>query len=117
MERDFHSLNSKRAGVVDEAALSLKEAGLAAGWGKVLSNPGRVRMLSLITKAGAGGICPSDLSTLTGIEVSVVSHHLKQLKAQGLVRDHRRDKIASYMPTPNGKTLTRVAEMFAGKAK
>jgi ArsR family transcriptional regulator, arsenate/arsenite/antimonite-responsive transcriptional repressor len=91
----------------DDAVLDL------AAVGKALSDPIRLRMLSLMTEAarccrpapetaGSGavqapaGVCVCELQGLYGLAQSKVSYHLKVLREAGLVREARRGRWSFY---------------------
>lgn len=57
---------------------------------KALSDPTRVRMLSLIAESGE--ICGCDLESPLGLSQPTVSHHLKVLEEAELVHKERRGK-------------------------
>jgi len=75
------------------------EAGQLAGWFKVLSDPARLRLLSLI--ASKGEACAAcDLVEPLGVSQPTVSHHLKVLFEAGLVDRERRGRWVYYWPVP-----------------
>lgn len=57
---------------------------------KALSDPARVRLLSLIAESGE--ICGCDLEDPLGLSQPTVSHHLKVLAEAGLIHKERRGK-------------------------
>ncbi|MBF0453727.1 MAG: metalloregulator ArsR/SmtB family transcription factor [Magnetococcales bacterium] len=57
---------------------------------KALSEPLRIRLLSLV--AAAGEMCVCDLITITGVSQSMVSRHLAYLRNSGWLVA-RRDKL------------------------
>ena len=61
---------------------------------KVLSDPGRVRLLSMIAAAPNGEACACDLIGPIGRSQPTVSHHLSQLVEAGLLIRERRGKWA-----------------------
>jgi ArsR family transcriptional regulator len=68
------------AAPLDEAAA----AGLAAAF-KVLADPVRLRLLSLIAAAPDGTACSCDLEEPVGKSQPTVSHHLSVLASAGLI--------------------------------
>jgi ArsR family transcriptional regulator, lead/cadmium/zinc/bismuth-responsive transcriptional repressor len=46
-----------------------------------------------------------DLAWLTGRAINLVSHHLKTLRAGGLVHSRREGKLVLYTLTPRGRAL------------
>jgi ArsR family transcriptional regulator, arsenate/arsenite/antimonite-responsive transcriptional repressor len=59
-----------------------------AGLFKVLGDPARLRLLSLIA-AAPGGACTCDLVEPLGRSQPTVSHHLKALREAGLIEGER----------------------------
>lgn len=66
---------------------------LAAAF-KVLSDPARLRLLSLVASAGGEGMCVCDLVDLVDRSQPTVSHHLKVLTEAGLVTREKRGRWA-----------------------
>ncbi len=66
---------------------------LAAGF-KLLADPIRLRILSLIANAPGGEICACELPKAIGRSQPTVSHHLSLLTEAGLVRREQRGKWA-----------------------
>lgn len=79
------------AGVVDA-----DDAAQLARAFKALSDPSRVRLLSLIATQGGGDACVCDLTGFVGLSQPTVSHHMKQLVEAGLVTREQRGKWAYY---------------------
>lgn len=63
---------------------------------KALSDPTRVRLLSLIAAHSGGEACICDLTDPVGLSQPTVSHHMKQLAGAGLVTREQRGKWAYY---------------------
>jgi ArsR family transcriptional regulator len=72
---------------------------LAAGF-KVLSDPVRLRLLSLIANTPGGEVCPCDLTEPIGRSQPTVSHHLSILVGAGLIEREQRGKWAWYRVAP-----------------
>jgi ArsR family transcriptional regulator len=72
---------------------------LAAGF-KVLSDPVRIRLLSLIANAPGGEVCACDLTEPVGRSQPTVSHHLSILAGAGLIEREQRGKWAWYRVVP-----------------
>jgi ArsR family transcriptional regulator len=66
---------------------------LAAAF-KLLADPTRLRILSLIANAAAGEMCACDLPVLTGKSQPTVSHHLSLLTDAGFLTREQRGKWA-----------------------
>ena len=77
------------------APLSTADAAqLAAGF-KVLGDPARLRLLSLIA-AQPNGACTCDLTEPIALSQPTVSHHLRVLLDSGLVTRERRGQYTHY---------------------
>ncbi len=81
-----------------EAPLDEENAARLAGWFKVLSDPARLRLLSLI--ADGEETCACDLVEPLGVSQPTVSHHLKVLYEAGLVDREKRGRWVYYRPVP-----------------
>jgi ArsR family transcriptional regulator len=86
---------------VDEAAE------LAAAF-KVLADPIRLRLLSLIAASG-GEMCGCDLVEPVGRSQPTVSHHLSILTEAGLLEREQRGKWAWFKVVPDRLTILRDA--------
>jgi ArsR family transcriptional regulator len=81
---------------------------MAAGF-KVLSDPVRLRLLSLIANTPGGEVCACDLSEPVGRSQPTVSHHLSILAGAGLVEREQRGKWAWYKVVPERVEVLRDA--------
>jgi DNA-binding transcriptional ArsR family regulator len=61
---------------------------------KLLSDPGRIGILSAL--AAAGTMCVCDLAAAVGATESATSHQLKQLRLGGLVRSEKKGRSVFY---------------------
>lgn len=94
---------------VTEVALSDDEAEqLAAGF-KVLSDPIRLRLLSLVATAPGGEVCSCDLVEPVGRSQPTVSHHLSILTDAGLLEREQRGKWAWFRARPDRLEVLRDA--------
>lgn len=83
-----------------EEPLAKVEADQLAGWFRVLGDPARLRLLSLI--ASKGEACAAcDLVEPLGVSQPTVSHHLKVLFEAGLVEREKRGRWVYYRPVPD----------------
>ena len=110
-------MSTKELGVVEENGTARREDPLEKGvdrlvaLGRALSDPIRVRMLSMMAEgrgccdfsgsgvpAGEGeeGICVCEFEEHFGMGQSKVSYHMRKLKDAGLVREERRGKWSFY---------------------
>lgn len=81
---------------VSGTALSASEATRTAAQFKLLSDPTRLRLVSLIAAAEGGEVCVCDLPAALGVSQPTVSHHLKALHGGGLVSREQRGRWAYY---------------------
>jgi ArsR family transcriptional regulator, arsenate/arsenite/antimonite-responsive transcriptional repressor len=78
------------------SALSAEEADQLAAAFKLLSDPIRLRLLSLIANAPEGEACACDLTEPIGRSQPTVSHHLSALTSAGLLDREQRGRWAYY---------------------
>ncbi len=55
--------------------------------------------------AEASELCVCDLAWISERSQNLVSHHLRMLRAEGLVRSRREGKMVMYALTPEGAAL------------
>jgi ArsR family transcriptional regulator, arsenate/arsenite/antimonite-responsive transcriptional repressor len=67
---------------------------------KALGDPVRLQLMSMIASAPGGEICVCDLTPAFEVSESTISHHLKTLRAAGLVGSERRASWVYYWPKP-----------------
>jgi ArsR family transcriptional regulator len=82
---------------------------------KVLAEPTRLRLLSLVAAQADGEECICNLTDLVGVSQPTVSHHMRLLVDAGLLEREQRGKWAYYRLVPGaldtlGTLLTRVAQ-------
>lgn len=87
------------APLVREAADPQTAAELARVF-KALSDPTRVRLLSVIAAHDGGEACVCDLTEPVGLSQPTVSHHLKLMVDAGLLTRDQRGKWAYYSVVP-----------------
>lgn len=85
---------------VTDAALTEEQARELATAFKALSDPVRLRLLSLIAAAPDGEACACDLTGVLGRSQPTISHHLAVLTDAGLVTREKRGRWAWYRPVP-----------------
>jgi DNA-binding transcriptional ArsR family regulator len=61
---------------------------------RVLSDPGRVRLISALL--GAGELCVCDLAAVTGLSQTACSHNLRLLRSHRLVRYRKQGRNVYY---------------------
>ena len=92
-------------------AAPLSEAhaqGLAKGYA-ALSDPARLRVISILAAAEGGEVCVCDFVEPLGKSQPTVSHHLKVLSDAGLVIGDRRSKWVWYSLVPERLAALREA--------
>jgi ArsR family transcriptional regulator len=77
---------------------------------KVIADPTRLRLLSMVAARGsAGEACICELTEPVGLTQPTVSHHMKMLVDAGLLEREQRGKWAYYRLVPNAlATLAQV---------
>ncbi len=80
-----------------------------AGAFKVLADPVRLRLLSLIASAPGGEVCACDLVEPLGRSQPTVSHHLSVLTDAGLLRREPRGRWVWYRAVPERLEILRDA--------
>ena len=100
---DLVCLELPRAEALREQRLSMEEALLAATTAQALADPTRLLIAALLRDGGE--LCVCDLAWLTGRAINLVSHHLKTLRAGGLVSPRRDGRLVLYTLTPRGRAL------------
>ncbi len=94
-------------GPVLAAPLDERAADELAAAFKVVADPVRLRLLSLIAQAGE--ICSCDLVTPLGKSQPTISHHLSVLTDAGLVHREKRGKWAWFSVEPDRLAVLRDA--------
>lgn len=85
---------------VTAAVLDEDQATELAALLKVLADPARLRLLSLVAAAEAGEACACDLVEPVGRSQPTVSHHLSVLVDAGLLTRDKRGRWAWYRVVP-----------------
>ena len=83
-----------------EAILSAEEAELLALRFKALSDPNRLRILSIVSSNEAAETCVCDLPEPLGLKQPTVSHHLKILVDAGILHREKRGVWAYFSVIP-----------------
>jgi ArsR family transcriptional regulator, arsenate/arsenite/antimonite-responsive transcriptional repressor len=81
---------------LDAGRLSVKDAGTLARQLKVLADPVRLRMLSILLDSDYGEACTCDLVGPLKLSQPTVTHHLQRLAETGIVRGERRGRWTYY---------------------
>jgi DNA-binding transcriptional ArsR family regulator len=82
------------------AALGESEAAEWAAMFKALGDPVRLRLLSLIASHPGGEACVCEISSTFEVSQPTISHHLKLLRAAGLLDCERRGTWVYYWVIP-----------------
>jgi ArsR family transcriptional regulator len=85
---------------ISDAALSAEDADDLAGALKVLADPTRLRLISLIQAARDGEACVCHLTSPVGLTQPTVSHHLKVLVDAGILEREQRGRWAYFRVLP-----------------
>ena len=83
------------------AALRESQAAELAAMFKALSDPVRLRLLSLIASHPGGEACVCEISATFDVSQPTISHHLKLLRAAGLLDCERRGTWVYYRVIPS----------------
>ena len=76
---------------------------------KVLSDPARLRLLSMVASSATGEACACDLVEPLGRSQPTVSHHLSILVDAGFLSREKRGKWAWYRAVPERLEMLRSA--------
>jgi ArsR family transcriptional regulator, arsenate/arsenite/antimonite-responsive transcriptional repressor len=91
------------------APLGAAEAEEVAAALRVVADPARLRLLSLISNAEGAEACVCNLTGPLGLSQPTVSHHLKVLSDAGLLQREQRGRWAYYRVVPERVELLRGA--------
>ena len=95
------TVNEECCPAVLTSPLSEDKAGVLARDFAILSDPVRLRLLSLIASAPAGEACVCELVDPVGRSQPTVSHHLKILADAGLITGEKRGRWVWYRVAPD----------------
>jgi len=87
------------------------DAKALAGVFKALSDPVRLRLLSLIASYEGGEACVCDLTGPFDVTQPTISHHLKVLREAGLIDSERRGTWVYYLVLP--EALDRLGSLLS----
>jgi ArsR family transcriptional regulator, arsenate/arsenite/antimonite-responsive transcriptional repressor len=80
--------------------LSAEAAVELAGMLKAMSDPVRLRLLSVVASHSGGEACVCDISVGIDVTQPTISHHLKVLRTAGLLDSERRGSWVYYRVIP-----------------
>ncbi|HEY1116771.1 MAG TPA: metalloregulator ArsR/SmtB family transcription factor [Acidimicrobiales bacterium] len=92
---------------VTESLLGEAEAEELAALLKVLADPARLRLLSMVATSETGEACACDLVEPLGRSQPTVSHHLSMLVDAGLLTRDKRGRWAWYRIVPERLAMLR----------
>lgn len=108
---DLLCLDLPRAEALRGQLLGADAAELAAARARGLSDPTRLTLAAVLREGGE--LCVCDLAWIVGRAQNLVSHHLRVLRREGLVRSRRDGKMVLYALTDVGERgLTAVLDPF-----
>lgn len=76
--------------------LSATEAAHFSQQFKVLADPARLRLLSILCDEGCGPMSVTELTELTALSQPTVSHHLARLREAGLLTREQRGRTVTH---------------------
>ncbi len=100
---DLICIDAPRAEAIREGLLGDGIARGAAERARALADPTRLTLAAALREGEE--LCVCDLSWIAGRSQNLVSHHLRQLRGQELVRSRRDGKLVMYSLTPAGRSL------------
>jgi ArsR family transcriptional regulator, arsenate/arsenite/antimonite-responsive transcriptional repressor len=83
-----------------KSPLAPGEADLLAGALRVMADPARLRIVSLLAHAADAEACVCELTAPLGLSQPTVSHHLKVLREAGLLAREQRGRWVFYRLVP-----------------
>jgi DNA-binding transcriptional ArsR family regulator len=103
---DVLCLDLEKAEVLRSNRLSGNSAKQLAGQAKALADPTRLMLAAALAEGEE--LCVCDLAWVAERAENLVSHHLRQLRAHGLVASRRDGKMVLYSLTERGRELVAV---------
>ena len=107
---DLLCVDLAQAEVLRENRLDPERAQRLAGRAGGLADPTRLMLAGALLEAEE--LCGCDMSWISGRATNLLSHHLRALRAHGLVRSRREGKLVIYALTDDGRHL--VEAVLAG---
>jgi ArsR family transcriptional regulator, arsenate/arsenite/antimonite-responsive transcriptional repressor len=109
MRKEVAVINEECCPAMLDAPLSAEEALDLASALRVVADPARLRLLSLIASSDGAEACVCDLTQPLGLSQPTVSHHLKVLADAGVLRREQRGRWAFFRVVPEPLDLLRKA--------
>ena len=96
-------LDLPKAEALRHGALPVSMSEQAAGRARALADPTRFALAAMLREGGE--LCVCDLAWIAGRPQNLVSHHLRALRSEELVRSRREGKMVMYSLTESGARL------------
>jgi DNA-binding transcriptional ArsR family regulator len=100
---DLLCLDLERAEAIRRSRLPLSAAARAAERARALGDPTRLTLAAALDETDE--LCVCDLAWIAERPQNLVSHHLRALRAAGLVGSRRDGKMVLYALTASGRAL------------
>jgi ArsR family transcriptional regulator, lead/cadmium/zinc/bismuth-responsive transcriptional repressor len=100
---DLLCVDAPRAEAIRRMLLQEGAARKGADRARALSDPTRLTLAAALREGGE--LCVCDLSWISGRKQALVSHHLRTLRSERLVRSRRDGKLVMYSLTEEGRFL------------
>ncbi len=100
---DLLCLDLEMAEAIRARGLDAGVAGRAAARAQALADPTRLSLAFALAQTEE--LCVCDLAWIAGRSQNLVSHHLRALRSQGIVRSRRDGKMVMYGLTERGRLL------------
>jgi len=100
---DLLCLDLERAEAIRRSRLEPTAARLAAERARALGDPTRLTLAAALAQADE--LCVCDLAWIAERSQNLVSHHLRALRAAGVVESRREGKMVLYALTAAGRAL------------
>ena len=100
---DLLCLDLPQAEAIRRSRLELSSAWIAAERARALGDPTRLMLAAALAQADE--LCVCDLAWIAERSQNLVSHHLRALRAAGLVESRRDGKMVMYTLTAAGRAL------------
>jgi ArsR family transcriptional regulator, arsenate/arsenite/antimonite-responsive transcriptional repressor len=81
---------------ISEGPLDAEQADALSGRLKMLADPTRLRLLSMLLHSPGGEACTCNLVEPLGLSQPTVTHHLQRMAAAGIVHGERRGRWTYY---------------------
>ena len=102
---DLLCVDAPRAEAIRRALIDDREARKVANRARAFSDSTRLTLAAALREGEE--LCVCDLSWISGRKQALVSHHLRTLRSEGLVRSRRHGKLVMYSLTEEGRSLLR----------